>query len=215
VNTGRVYLTHSSTPPHELLDEPHVFAELPVADESLGVPALYVNVETKEVFYKYSTRPQSMEEKIEELDTLKKDVNVINMRMLSAGLFYKAMDKESSSIEEVRMAKYNALKEQCDEHILADFYSPSTDAQYGFSEIDQMNMTQQMILFFINPGPIMWKTEDKGLIQLTKEQFIGVAFEAQRHKEKQIKHWWQLKANVIAAQTKEEIMEFEWEGTIL
>jgi hypothetical protein len=125
------------------------------------------------------------------------------------------MDKESSSIEEVRMAKYNALKEQCDEHILADFYSSSTDAQYGFSEIDQMNMTQQMILFFINPGPIMWKTEDKGLVQLTKEQFIGVAFEAQRHKEKQIKHWWQLKANVLAAQTKEEIMEFEWDGTIL
>jgi hypothetical protein len=149
------------------------------------------------------------------LDNVSKEIDKRIVVFKTKGQEYDLLDKEISDIDVVREAKYYALKEQCDEHILAGFWSVSTSAQYGFTEIDQMNMTQQMILFFIDPRPIGWKTEDKGVVTLTKEQFIGVAFEAQKHKSAQINRWWQLKATILAAQTKEEIMSLEWDGTIL
>lgn len=123
---------------------------------------------------------------------------------------YLALDKENASLESVREAKYYALKEACDNAILGGFHSPSIKAVFGFKETDQMNMTQQMILFFINDKPVMWKTEDKGIIELTKEQFIVLAFEAQTHKLAQIDKWRGLSVQVQSAKTKEEIITMEW-----
>lgn len=179
---------------------------------------LYYNEEDGSLFYKktHSVKQEEGERPLfqrEIMGLIHKELTDPNRT--SSVNYYNLLDKEKATLEEVRDAKYFALKEECDKHILFGFYSASTGARYGFSETDQMNMTQQMILFFINPSPIMWKTEDKGLISLTKEKFLTLAFEAQAHKEKQINNWWKLKANILAAQTKEEIMAFEWDGTIL
>lgn len=164
----------------------------------------------KEFFAKVKQRELTKEEKLEDL------VQEVRIAKNPSRIeYYEELDKEKSTMEEIRTAKFDAIKETCDNKILAGFHSPSMDADFGFSFTDQMNMTQSMIIFMVDSTPIMWKTEDKGLIEIRKEQFVQVSFEAGAHKEKQINHWWQLKANILAAQTKEEIMKIEWEGTIL
>lgn len=167
---------------------------------------VYYELVKKEFFVQAFERPltpeEELEKEIKEIRLMSSQTNKID--------YYEQMDKEKATLEEVRTAKFDALKEVCDNEILKGFYSPSMDATFGFSFTDQMNITQQMIVFILDPAPIMWKTEDKGLMEITKEQFIQIAYEAGAHKQKQIMRWWQLKAIVITAQTKEEIIELEW-----
>ncbi|TGV13629.1 DUF4376 domain-containing protein [Mesorhizobium sp. M00.F.Ca.ET.186.01.1.1] len=117
-----------------------------------------------------------------------------------------------ASLEQVKQAKIDFLNQECCQAIYAGFTSVSTGYQFRFNEEAQANFNQQSTLFLLKPdlAEIQWKTEDSGIVRLTREQFIEVVLEAGQHKQQQIAKYWTLKAQVEAAETKEQIDAINW-----
>ncbi|MEK3745859.1 DUF4376 domain-containing protein [Brevibacillus sp. FSL K6-0770] len=115
-------------------------------------------------------------------------------------------------LEQVKQAKVDYLNQECFKAIYAGFTSASTGHQFRFNEEDQVNFNQQSTLFLLKPAlaETQWKTEDAGIVSLTREQFIEVVLEAGQHKQEQIARYWGLKAQVEAAETKEQIDAINW-----
>ena len=115
-------------------------------------------------------------------------------------------------LEQVKQAKIDFLNGECFTSIHAGFTSASTGHQFRFNEEDQANFNQQSTLFLLKPdlAETQWKTEDAGIVSLTREQFIEVVLEAGQHKQEQIARYWGLKAQVEAAETKEQIDAINW-----
>lgn len=116
-------------------------------------------------------------------------------------------------LEHYKQDKISELNEACEETILAGFYCEATGHYYEFSAYDQMNFTQQYIRLMANPneaGPIRWKTEDAGVIEHTREEFLAVCDAAEVHKRGNIEHYWKLKERVGQATTFEEVNAIHW-----
>ncbi|KZE55707.1 hypothetical protein AV540_26220 [Brevibacillus parabrevis] len=109
-----------------------------------------------------------------------------------------------ASLEQVKQDKIDFLNRECFEAIYAGFTSDSTGHQFRFNEEDQANFNQQSTLFLLKPdlAETQWKTEDAGIVSLTREQFIEVVLEAGQHKHQQIARYWGLKAQVESAKKK-------------
>ncbi|RNB72189.1 DUF4376 domain-containing protein [Brevibacillus panacihumi] len=118
----------------------------------------------------------------------------------------------TAPLEQVKVAKIDFLNQECFNAIYAGFASTSTGHTFRFNEEDQANFNQQSTLFLLKPdlAETQWKTEDAGIVTLTRDQFIEVVFEAGQHKQQQIEKYWTLKAQVEAAETKEEIDAINW-----
>ncbi|WP_431809871.1 DUF4376 domain-containing protein [Brevibacillus agri] len=118
----------------------------------------------------------------------------------------------TAPLEEVKKAKIDFLNNECFKAIYASFTSASTGHTFRFNEEDQANFNQQCTLFLLKPdlADVQWKTEDAGIVTLTREQFIEVVFEAGQHKQQQIGKYWTLKAQIEAATTKEEVDSITW-----
>ncbi|MED2006686.1 DUF4376 domain-containing protein [Brevibacillus borstelensis] len=118
----------------------------------------------------------------------------------------------TAPLEQVKVAKIDFLNNECFKDISAGFNSASTGHTFRFNEEDQANFNQQGTLFLLKPdlAEVQWKTEDAGIVTLTRDQFIQVVIEASEHKQKLITRYWELKAQVEAAQTKEEIDAINW-----
>lgn len=117
-----------------------------------------------------------------------------------------------SNLDDIKTAKIAFLNEECTQAIYAGFTSTSTGYTFKFDLEAQDNFNQQCTLFLLNQNLMetQWKTENAGIITLTKQQFIDVVFEAAQHKQTQIAKYWQLKAQVNAATTKEEVDAINW-----
>jgi len=134
------------------------------------------------------------------------------------GNFAVLEDDESVDYETIlehhKKDKIDKLNEACEETILAGFYCGANGHYYEFSAYDQMNFTQQYLLLVSNPeltDPIRWKTEDAGVLEHSREEFIAVCEVAEKHKRGNIEKYWELKALVESADTFEEVNAIEWE----
>lgn len=112
-------------------------------------------------------------------------------------------------LKQKKIAEFHNL---CTETIMLGFTSRSMGYQYGFNELDQMNMTQQMLLFLNKPELTIvdWKTEDAGVITHTRQQFLTVVTEADTHKRGWINYYWNKKIEINNQTTVEGVHSVEW-----
>lgn len=111
----------------------------------------------------------------------------------------------------VKQQKIDELNKLCEQTILAGFIAISGH-KYGFSQYDQMNITQQMALLLVDTTitTINWKTEDAGVISHTRDEFVVLCNDANNHKRNNITKYWTLKAQVNAATTEADIGAISW-----
>lgn len=128
------------------------------------------------------------------------------------GIIIWDLTPPASPLEQVKTAKIDFLNGECSRAIYAGFNSTATGHTFRFNEEDQANFNQQSTLLLLKPdiAEVQWKTEDAGIVTLTREQFIEVVFEAGQHKQQQITKYWQLKSQIEAATTKEEVDSINW-----
>lgn len=119
---------------------------------------------------------------------------------------------QSYWIESLKDEKINEINANCENTILAGFTSSSTGYSYDFTNYDQMNITQQMLLLVSDPtiASIQWKTQDAGIVSLTRDQFLQIANEANDHKRVNIGKYWTLKSQVQSATMEDEINAIVW-----
>ena len=83
------------------------------------------------------------------------------------------------------------LMVECDRIVDSGFHSSVKDASYAFSQADQANFTQQLTLLLVTDAQeVIWRTRDKGLLPHTREEFIDVCKDGEKHKRKWIGNLW-------------------------
>ena len=108
---------------------------------------------------------------------------------------------EGLSIEEImkprREMKAAELSDQCETVIKYGFYHEGDF--FAFYDKDQMNFGQQLSLMLVDETILttLWKTENNGIKQFTRQQFIDICKAGERHKRANIGHFWQLKNYVL------------------
>lgn len=105
------------------------------------------------------------------------------------------------------------LNEMCEKEILSGFSSSTNGHQYQFDYKDQENIGQQLTLLLLDPSieNVDWKTEDAGVVTHTRQEFIGIAQDADLHKRGNINKYWTKIAELEATTTEAEIEAIQWE----
>lgn len=118
----------------------------------------------------------------------------------------------SADLDRVKAAKITELDTLCENEILAGFQSAATGHFFRFNAYDQMNFTQQMLVLISDStiAEVTWKTEDAGVVTLTRDEFLAVIREAEAHKRGLMERYWTLKAQVLAAETVDEVNAIQW-----
>lgn len=95
--------------------------------------------------------------------------------------------------------KIEKLLKEREAKIGKGFYSEVTNYFYKFSVIDQGNFTQQLALLLIDNenNAIAWRT-DKGAIVHTRNEFIAVCKDGEKHKRKWMGLSWIVESDLIA-----------------
>lgn len=92
----------------------------------------------------------------------------------------------------------NRLSNECEQEIYKGFHSTTMNAHFTFDVKDQDNFNQQLTMILLgDEDPIEWKTEDKGIIVMSKDQFIAVSKEIKEHKRNWIGKSWAVKQSII------------------
>ena len=101
----------------------------------------------------------------------------------------------------------NKMSQECKDFILQGFYSAVTQSYYGFSEKDQINFNQQLTLMLLDPtvNEVYWKTEDKGVIPHTRDEFIAVCKEGEKHKRHAMRNYYIITDNIREMRNFEEL----------
>lgn len=118
-------------------------------------------------------------------------------------------------LSNARQVKLNELNTECQSRILAGFEHDGNF--FDFTEKDQANFNQQLSLLLLDPTDtslITWKTENNGIQQFTREQFIETCKAGEVHKRMYIGRYWQLKAYVETLTTVEDIQAVTFETDI-
>ena len=104
------------------------------------------------------------------------------------------------------------LKQESTLEIYGGFTSATTGHSYGFSEYDQNNFTQQMVLLLSDPTitEVEWKTVDAGVVVHTKEQFLGVISDANSHKRDILSRLWTKESQLEKTTIVEEVNAIVW-----
>lgn len=139
---------------------------------------------------------------------------------------WKELDLEKATLEEVKSAKIAQLKELCTQSIYNGFTSSVKGYEFGFNAYDQSNfekMTAKINLWkhllqegkitqenYDSKFPIKWKTKNSGVVELTEYEYIQVTDDAEAHLLTQQEKYWVLEAQVLSANTKEEIDSIVW-----
>lgn len=168
---------------------------------------LYLNPKTGALWYEGKVSGE-----MNEVAELRQRLHEAEARLMNPGEHYKALDKVRASLAEVKEAKRAQLVYMSEEDTANGFVSESLGYHFGFEPKDQDNMTKQTILFIANPQAesCTWRTKDAGIVTLTKEQFMGVVQEGERHTRMNINRLWTLEQDVDAAQTKEDVDKIVW-----
>lgn len=107
--------------------------------------------------------------------------------------------------------KLNELSDSCQNTIYGGF--KGTDGHtYQFAAQDQLNITQQMLVLVSDPTiiTVQWKTEDSGIITLTRQQFLTMCNDANNFKRQNMGKYWQLATQVEACTTENDIDTINW-----
>ena len=125
-------------------------------------------------------------------------------------------------LEKVKQDKIKELDLKCEANILEGFMIPEDHEDpalagnyYSFDLYDQLNFNLQVTYIdVVTPTePIYWKTENKGIVPHTIQQFMEVCKFAEKHKRGNIEKYWTLKDQVLNCQTIEEVEAITWEGS--
>lgn len=117
---------------------------------------------------------------------------------------YSVADIISGMMEQ----KIELLSQQCETVIKNGFYYG--DDFFAFQDKDQTNFSQQLSLMIVDPAILTtyWKTENNGIKQYTREQFIDICKTAERHKRDNIGKFWQLRS-YLQTHVFESVEEFQ------
>lgn len=146
---------------------------------------------------------------------LRQDVDSIKIKTKTAKEIYEELfQNESTTLEELKQARINLLKDECSQAIYDGFISESTGYEFGFNPHDQINFTQQMLLIVADTNneitTIQWKTKNHGVVELSKEEFLQVIEEAKQHKLNQQYKYWIKEELILIAENKDEIESIQW-----
>lgn len=176
---------------------------IPNPDNRDGMIAvLHIDKETNSLFYKYTKREFTTEEKVAQLSE----------NIKSKQQKYAELDINKANLQEVKEAKIAELKEKCNSSIEDGFISPSIKHKFGYKTHDQNNLYGQMLVFMADTTETQceWKTEDAGVIILTKEQFMKLVPEGKEHVREKVAHFWNLVAMVTNCQFKTDVAKINW-----
>jgi len=131
---------------------------------------------------------------------------------LSAEEWYGIIKTGSVPMEEVKKAKIAALRERCEQEITAGFQSKAAGHAFGLKDHDQMNFTQQLLMFVQDASleAAAWKTESDQMVELDRKLFLEVCKEAEHHKRSRLTKFWMLKEQVEAAGDLEQVERIKW-----
>lgn len=158
--------------------------------------------------------PQEELDNVEPLPIIQ-DVDSLKAKTKTAKEIYEELlQNESTTLEELKQARINLLKDECSQAIYDGFVSESTGYCFGFNPRDQSNFTQQMLLIVADTNntitTIQWKTKNQGVVELTKEQFFQIVEEAKQHKLNQQHKYWMKEELVLVSQSKDEVASIVW-----
>lgn len=127
------------------------------------------------------------------------------------GLLYNEITAEDIRTYH-KKKKLELINQQCEEAIVNGF-TASNGHTYRTNRDDQINMINQRDILNSNPEieTVMWKTEDEGYIEHTREEWFQIYNEAFEHKQNQLFKYEQLKQQVINAKTHDEILAIKWQ----
>jgi Domain of unknown function (DUF4376) len=118
---------------------------------------------------------------------------------------------EALELQKVQNNKIEELNVACNKAILTSFEYNGNVIPFG--ETDQANLNQQLTLLLLDPAldSVVWKTENNGIKQFTREQFIEACKAGESHKRNNISHYWQLKAYVEGLTSVEEVQAINFD----
>lgn len=185
----------------------HYEGELPEPIEGEGEAVLYVNPATGHLWYEGEVSSSG-----NDIAELTRRLREAENRLKNPDERYKGMSLEGASLEQLKEAKVAQLKYLSEKEMAAGFKSPSLGYTFGFEEIDQKNISNQVVTFIADPNKTgcTWKTLDVGVVELTKAEFLGIVPEAEAHTRAKIGRQWQLSQDVLAAPTKAAVHAINW-----
>lgn len=107
--------------------------------------------------------------------------------------------------------KIKKLNETCENEIIKGFTSLNGHT-YRTDRDDQINMMGQKYYLIDNPSvtTVLWKTEDLGYIEHTRDEWLSVYNEAFSHKQKQLFKYNDLKNAINKSLTIDEVELVSW-----
>lgn len=175
---------------------------IPAAQNVANKASVLKYNDTEKFFYEYIDRPLTMEEELAVLKNAQK----------SSDQKYKEINGDTASLADLKAAKIAQLKEKCDQAIEDGFLSPSIGHVFGFKSYDQSNIHAQLLVFLMDPNETEcdWKTEDAGVVTLTKDEFMNLVPEGKNHVRTNTAKYWNLVAQVNGTTTNAEVDAINW-----
>jgi hypothetical protein len=133
-----------------------------------------------------------------------------------AGAMGKSSNYNDITLEDVfnyhKELKISIFKQLCEESILEGFTS-SNGHFYRTNRDDQINLMGQRdeLVFDETIDKVMWKTEDVGYVEHTRDEWLMVYSEAFAHKKKQLFKYNTLKGELESAIDDKELVAIKWQ----
>jgi hypothetical protein len=157
--------------------------------------------------------PQEELDNVEPLPIVQEVDNIKSKTKTAKEIYEELLQNESASLEELKQARINFLKDECTQAIYEGFTS-SLGYEFGFNAHDQQNFGQQLLLLMLDTNntitEIQWKTKNQGVVELTKEEFLQIVEEAKQHKLNQQHKYWMKEELVLVSQSKDEVASIVW-----
>ncbi|MBP0725524.1 hypothetical protein J5Y03_10025 [Bacillus sp. RG28] len=118
----------------------------------------------------------------------------------------------SFNLEQYKTFKIEELKKKCQEDIYNGFVSKLNNHTYRTNNDDQLNFLGKynQLMSDTSIKTVMWKTEDVGYIEHTRSDWLSIYNEALTAKEQKLFHYEQLRQQVNACKTKEQVETILW-----
>lgn len=115
------------------------------------------------------------------------------------------------NLEQYKIFKIDELSRKCQEDIHKGF-TASNGHNYRTNSDDQLNFLGKFNQIISDPTitTVMWKTEDKGYISHTREEWVSLYNEALSAKEQKLFKYDQLKHQISSFTTKEQVEAVIW-----
>jgi hypothetical protein len=115
------------------------------------------------------------------------------------------------SLDQYKAERIQWFDNFCNESVMKGFNA--VGHTFRFNGEDQDNFSQRSLLLLLKPddtSPIFWKTEDVGVIALTRDEFIAVLESADVHKMSIIQQYWKVKGLILQATSHRDVANITW-----